>query len=906
MKKIISLFVVLTMVISCLGVTAFANEQLPACKATILTDDALSIEGINLNDSTVTMDLDYGVKFEAVDTAETIETNPYKDYLCDFAITFSEEVNAILAGAYGDWGWIALNTDKGEKFAGVTEFGYKFPKNQEVFVMATAINGLTEEGLIKNPEKAPITYAQVIEMVQEFSCGVKIVDETAVDVTVELCLFDPANPDEKIVIGNPFTYNHEAAKAPEAVIEKLTNDELNVKGFDLSGNEFNEKLDFGMRFAAVDETITEENPFWNYSVDFEIEFSEDVTAVLAGQYDGFSESWMAVKAEEGVFDGIGTKGYSFTKDESVRVMQKAFELHPSLEGTRMRYAEIVEFVKEFNCGVKITENKDVDITLRLCLYETDELGNETGHKYIIGELPVFEYKALSIPEDEDVEPEKVVEIINNATSINDESKEAVKEAIVKLPAEQQVDIKPEVIDAVAEEVIDATDDENIGVEIKAIENTDGADMLFVVKTPEDGELELKEDQVAIDIDAYKNGVISDETEFKGELDAPIVVKIPLRAFGEGVTGLSALYHEHDGVIEKIDFLVRDSLVIFTVNKFSSFIGTPVTLAAGQAAVELVELTAVAEGTTAFDVVLKGDVFRTIQNFGAGEFVVNVKDVLDINGDGSNARADFVLNPAIAAEKTSVYQLGNKYVISVEDTLGDIWSKDETLADNNAFVLGTITVTGWGKKGTLEVSNILMNKHVDSLINGGTDTTVIPTNAVATATFDIPVPQRTLDVEVYLAHGVKNNVAPYQAMTVTVTKGGVVVEETPLGAFDPDVEFDTTTNTYKVSYSLDLEAGYVVTVSGAGYRTASKNVSMTEDKTVKFWNNVLATGETNFLAGDIVGDNIIDIYDLSAVVAYFDQRPNDTVSVSDYSKYDLNRDGVINSKDVVIVTNGWNK
>ena len=80
--------------------------------------------------------------------------------------------------------------------------------------------------------------------------------------------------------------------------------------------------------------------------------------------------------------------------------------------------------------------------------------------------------------------------------------------------------------------------------------------------------------------------------------------------------------------------------------------------------------------------------------------------------------------------------------------------------------------------------------------------------------------------------------------------------------------------------------------------------MTEGKTVKFWNNIL-NGETNFLAGDIVGDDIIDIYDLSAVVSYFDQRPNNVFEESNYSNYDLNRDGVINSKDVVIVTNGWN-
>ena len=195
----------------------------------------------------------------------------------------------------------------------------------------------------------------------------------------------------------------------------------------------------------------------------------------------------------------------------------------------------------------------------------------------------------------------------------------------------------------------------------------------------------------------------------------------------------------------------------------------------------------------------------------------------------------------------------------------------------------------------------MNKHTDSVVNGGSDTTEIDvTNDTATAAFDIAVPSRTLDVEVYLAHGVKNQKAPYQAMKVAVTKGGKLVEEISLGK--DDVEFDASTNTYKVSFDLQLNSAYVVTVSGAGYRTASKNVSMSSDKTVKFWNNVVAD-ETNFLAGDIVGDDIIDIYDMSAVVSYFDQR-NNVLAESDYAQYDLNRDGIINSKDVMIVVDGW--
>ena len=62
--------------------------------------------------------------------------------------------------------------------------------------------------------------------------------------------------------------------------------------------------------------------------------------------------------------------------------------------------------------------------------------------------------------------------------------------------------------------------------------------------------------------------------------------------------------------------------------------------------------------------------------------------------------------------------------------------------------------------------------------------------------------------------------------------------------------------------------------------------------------------TNFLAGDIVADDNINIFDLSAVVSYFgeiDLKANNP----GYVKYDLNRDGKIDSKDVALVLVSWN-
>ncbi|MBQ4282479.1 MAG: hypothetical protein IJB96_00950, partial [Lachnospira sp.] len=117
--------------------------------------------------------------------------------------------------------------------------------------------------------------------------------------------------------------------------------------------------------------------------------------------------------------------------------------------------------------------------------------------------------------------------------------------------------------------------------------------------------------------------------------------------------------------------------------------------------------------------------------------------------------------------------------------------------------------------------------------------------------------------------------------------------------------------------LVLNNAYTVTVSGAGYRTARYTVTMTDDKQLNFWNNVMDEAQfveigkesskvdVTFLAGDIVKDNNINIYDLSAVVSYFGTE-NVVTAASDYAKYDLNRDGVIDSKDVAYVLVSWDK
>ncbi len=116
--------------------------------------------------------------------------------------------------------------------------------------------------------------------------------------------------------------------------------------------------------------------------------------------------------------------------------------------------------------------------------------------------------------------------------------------------------------------------------------------------------------------------------------------------------------------------------------------------------------------------------------------------------------------------------------------------------------------------------------------------------------------------------------------------------------------------------------YTITFSGDGYRTYSVDVYVDADKTITVWNNAMDDEHTvvetadksvdtkvTFLAGDIDNSQKVDLYDLSAAVAYFGKSgmAKDNTTIKDnqeYIRYDLNRDGAIDSKDIAMVLVSW--
>ena len=283
--------------------------------------------------------------------------------------------------------------------------------------------------------------------------------------------------------------------------------------------------------------------------------------------------------------------------------------------------------------------------------------------------------------------------------------------------------------------------------------------------------------------------------------------------------------------------------------------------------------------------------------------------------GTTGLVNYEITPAA---NMSLLVNGNRYTFSFDGTNAHSATGDE-------IVIGKVKFNGYctGANFKVDTSADAVNKlHtteavdsiVDEYLTNGDEINTGKLNAAASID-NITLTQETanLTVNVSFPNAITDNAVAYQDMKVTVSGNGIT-EEAKLGT--DGVKLNN--GVYSVEFNGKLVKGntYTVTVSGAGYRTARYTVSMTGNKTLNFWNNVkdapayveenVGTGSrTNFLAGDIVKDGQINIYDLSAVVSYFG-TDNLVSEHPTYAKYDLNRDGVIDSMDISYVLVSWGK
>ncbi len=316
-----------------------------------------------------------------------------------------------------------------------------------------------------------------------------------------------------------------------------------------------------------------------------------------------------------------------------------------------------------------------------------------------------------------------------------------------------------------------------------------------------------------------------------------------------------------------------------------------------------------EGADKYEIVLLGADEEKINELASAD--------LTFDFDGTPVTGGAMDYSVVPAKGVTLTQIGNRFMFNYNGV-------DKYEESGVEIVIGTLTVNGYGSytlATAAEDTNAVYATEIrDNIVEGFKYAAylVINTDPITNdgmvgniTTGKIEVPTRELTVKVTFPNAVIDNKADYQNMKVEITGNIDGVNQT----VTYDLGKGTGNNaSYEVKENrLVLHEAYTVTVSGDGYRTARYTVTMTDDKTLNFWNNVMdnemaiedgaTTGKVakNFLAGDIVADNNINIYDLSAVVSYFTQ---DATKDAKYIKYDLNRDGVIDSKDVAYVLVSW--
>ena len=126
-----------------------------------------------------------------------------------------------------------------------------------------------------------------------------------------------------------FASNEEAVALPECEARPLADSELAIESVigDLT-------LDYGMHFAAKEEYDSTNPSQWaDWLADFVVTFSNDATAMLIGQYDGFDTNWIPLAAHEAYKDagldietlkklGYSPAGYHFKANQPVKIMSE--------------------------------------------------------------------------------------------------------------------------------------------------------------------------------------------------------------------------------------------------------------------------------------------------------------------------------------------------------------------------------------------------------------------------------------------------------------------------------------------------------------------------------------------------------------------------------------------------------
>ena len=645
-------------------------------------------------------------------------------------------------------------------------------------------------------------------------------------------------------------------------------------------------------------------------------------AFAAFYYGCISGDWLV---EDSVFDiyAYTTHTASDTVCESLTVKRTSFNGWTSYAGVKQALLEDCTFGGGTGNYYYPVLRAYSNTTLRNCTFSPDfnvEAGENTYPKWVVDNCKrgdeVLRRNEQFFSEEVDRENQEVEFIFPSEAKVIDTAKTTGAEITLdNLNAHENVDVNADATYKVVVETAPKADADAVN---KAIEDSKKPGS---TATPDNNTEKAIFDISVVKVDS--NGV---ETDLGGTESGSIQNQQVTLTLGDTPQRDSKVfvYHVDDlGNVSKVAEVIADGTnkVTFTAPSFSTYAVTYTATAVDPSTITSkvgVVFSPVSEGSNQYYITLKAlDAGKKINRFMSA-------DLAFVN---NSAAIDYEIKPAANMNAAVINENGTTCEYRFDmDGLG------ASCATGEGITIGTITFSGYGTLdfsvndtytaghavnivNTAEAENNIVDNYMVSggtlLVNDAvTGNPQLAADEKGTITGILSPAKKNLTVNVKFNNTISDNAKAYQDMKAVISGGDLTDDIT--------VNFGTDENalagdTYTFTQALTQNVAYTVTISGAGYRTARHTVTMTTDKTLNFWNNIKDTAEeietgkgakkANFLAGDIVKDNNINIYDLSAVVSYFGTA-NLVAEHPEYAKYDLNRDGKIDSKDVAYVLVSW--
>lgn len=287
-------------------------------------------------------------------------------------------------------------------------------------------------------------------------------------------------------------------------------------------------------------------------------------------------------------------------------------------------------------------------------------------------------------------------------------------------------------------------------------------------------------------------------------------------------------------------------------------------------------------------------------------VAKTRDIIITYSDAESGMASVTVNGAAftgASGTAYVANANGEYTIVATDNVGNVNTTVVTVTnvDNTAPVFG----------GEIAITETTETSVTVSLPTATDDTAVTyalylndaqqPYDGAATFRFE-NLTQGTVYTVKLVATDAARNTAEITKQIATAGLGGISVQldKKSIASMATALKMKATVNGTAKDFAADgtvlfehLPAGtYRLKVEGAGYMTYEMDVTVTEQQIA----TVSISTSAQFIAGEIVQDGVVDIFDLNAVASMFQNAYTD----SRFEKFDLNRDGSVNADDITVL------